>query len=145
MNYDLPIKVTVWTDENTVQRVALAPASTFSYHIHGPHLTLDSYFESYLKGENPPLPPLNLAPLTPFLKKVLYALATIPFGKSATYGELAAQIGSPRAARAVGGALGRNPFPLLLPCHRILAQGGIGGFSAGPNLKEKLLEYESLF
>jgi len=144
MRQQLNIKVTVWT-KKAVERVTLSLADSFSYEIHGPSLTLDSFFEAYLNGENPPLPPLNLEPLTPFTKSVLEALKTIPFGESCTYGELAAQIGTPRGARAVGGALGRNPFPLLLPCHRVLAQRRIGGFSAGKDLKPLLLNYEYLF
>ena len=59
---------------------------------------------------------------------VLRALARVPHGATATYGEIAAAIGSPRAARAVGGALGRNPFPVLLPCHRVVSAAGIGGY-----------------
>ena len=60
-----------------------------------------------------------------------------------SYGALAQRIGAPLAARAVGGALGRNPLPLVVPCHRVLQQdGGLGGFSAGPALKRRLLELE---
>ncbi|MEY4667070.1 MAG: methylated-DNA--protein-cysteine methyltransferase [Chloroflexota bacterium] len=68
---------------------------------------------------------------TPFERSVLRALATIPAGATATYGELAAAIGAPRAARAVGSALGRNRVPVLLPCHRVLAAAGIGGYGSG--------------
>ncbi len=139
------ILVSIWTTERAVERVTLSKSNTFSYQIKGPHLDLNTFFESYRNGHEAPLPPLNFDPLTPFTKRVLEALTTIPFGKTLTYGELATQIGSPNGARAVGGALGRNPFPLLLPCHRILASNGIGGFSAGEGLKPLLLKHEFLF
>ena len=62
-------------------------------------------------------------------RRVLEAVAMIPWGRTASYGEIARQVGSPRAARAVGGAVGRNPVSLLIPCHRVIASdGGIGGY-----------------
>ena len=70
----------------------------------------------------------DLSDCTPFERSVLTALAKVRHGSSVSYGELAAVIGSPRAARAVGGALGKNPIPLLLPCHRVLSASGIGGY-----------------
>lgn len=88
---------------------------------------------------------VDLSSMTDFQRKVLHACADIDYGKVATYGELARMIGKPRAARAVGAALGRNPFPLVIPCHRIIASDGrLCGFSAeqGVNLKKRLLELE---
>ncbi len=82
---------------------------------------------------------------TIFQKKVWQAARSVKYGQVRTYGWLAARIGRPRAMRAVGAALGRNPFPILVPCHRILRRdGGLGGFSAtgGLALKEKLLQLE---
>ena len=70
----------------------------------------------------------DLRGLSDFDAAVLGALARVARGTTATYGEIAAAIGSPRAARAVGGALGRNPIPVLLPCHRVVAAAGIGGY-----------------
>ena len=62
-------------------------------------------------------------------RRVLEAVAMIPWGRTASYGEIARQVGAPRAARAVGGAVGRNPVSLLIPCHRVIAaDGGIGGY-----------------
>ena len=62
-------------------------------------------------------------------RRVLDAVATVPWGRTASYGEIARRIGAPRAARAVGGALGRNPIGLLIPCHRVIAaDGSIGGY-----------------
>jgi len=73
----------------------------------------------------------DLADCTPFERRVLMALAKVRNGSVMRYGELAAAIGSPRAARAVGGALGKNPIPLLLPCHRVVSAHGIGGYGGG--------------
>lgn len=85
--------------------------------------------------------------LTPFQHKVLKKAMKIPYGTVTTYGVLAQKIGSPRGSRAVGNALSNNPFPLLIPCHRIVrSDGKIGGFSAGggKKLKEKLLRMEQV-
>lgn len=83
--------------------------------------------------------PLDLGPVPEFQRRV-YALArTIPPGQTLTYGELAARLGEPGAARSVGQALGRNPFAPIVPCHRVLAAGGrSGGFSAGGGVATKL-------
>ncbi len=82
---------------------------------------------------------------TAFQKKVWKALLGIPYGKSMSYGELAKQIGKPGAARAVGQAAKRNPVPLIIPCHRLLASGGkIGGFAGGPEEKKRLLRHEGI-
>jgi methylated-DNA-[protein]-cysteine S-methyltransferase len=83
--------------------------------------------------------------LTSFQREVLDACSRIPHGKTLSYAELAAWIGRPRAARAVGTALARNPLPLLIPCHRVVASNHkLGGFSAegGVGLKRKLLALE---
>ena len=73
----------------------------------------------------------DLSDCTLFERNVLTALAKVRHGSTVTYGELAAAVASPRAARAVGGALGKNPIPLLLPCHRVLSASGIGGYGGG--------------
>jgi O-6-methylguanine DNA methyltransferase len=88
---------------------------------------------------------LDTFPLTPFERKVLLATAAIPPGSTSTYAALAAQVGSPRAVRAVGNALARNPLPWLIPCHRVLrSDGGIGGYRFGSSLKQALLEQEGV-
>jgi O-6-methylguanine DNA methyltransferase len=74
---------------------------------------------------------VDLSWATAFEQRVFRALASVRFGATVTYGELAAASGSPRAARAVGGALGKNRVPVLIPCHRVLASNGIGGFGGG--------------
>ena len=70
----------------------------------------------------------DLSGSTEFERKVFAALAKVRRGRVVSYGELAAAAGSPRAARAVGSALGKNPIPILLPCHRVVASNGIGGY-----------------
>jgi methylated-DNA-[protein]-cysteine S-methyltransferase len=81
----------------------------------------------------------------PFQEAVLHELARVPFGEVATYGELARRIGRPRAARAVGGALNRNPIPIVLPCHRVVgASGALVGYAGGVDRKRLLLELEGV-
>lgn len=78
-----------------------------------------------------------------FPRQVLEAATRIPYGKIATYGQLAAAAGSPRAARATGRVLASNPVPILVPCHRVVpAAGGIGGYAGGPDMKIRLLQLE---
>ena len=80
---------------------------------------------------------------TPFQKKVWSALLTIPFGETRSYGEIARQIGSPAAVRAVGAANGRNPLSIVAPCHRVLGAGGqLTGFAGGLEVKARLLALE---
>lgn len=85
-------------------------------------------------------------PLAPggsdFQRQVWAALLRIPWGETRTYGELARRLGREGAARAVGTANGANPLPLLIPCHRVVAASGLGGYSGGLALKRRLLEIE---
>jgi len=83
--------------------------------------------------------------LTPFGRRVQRACRRIAYGKTVTYGELAEEVGAPRAARAVGSQMAGNRFPLIVPCHRVVAAGGgLGGYSApqGLKMKERLLAME---
>ncbi|MBK7645215.1 MAG: methylated-DNA--[protein]-cysteine S-methyltransferase [Planctomycetes bacterium] len=79
---------------------------------------------------------------TQFELRVWEALRAIPWGRTRTYGELAAAIGASGAARAVGGANGRNPVPIVVPCHRVVSGTGLGGFSGGLDVKQRLLALE---
>ena len=79
---------------------------------------------------------------TAFEKKVLRRVAAIPYGRTMTYGQVAAAVGRPGAARAVGGVMARNRLPLVVPCHRVVAVRGLGGYAGGLKLKEKLLRLE---
>ena len=80
---------------------------------------------------------------TAFMRQVWAQLQAIPYGITRTYGEVAALCGSPRAARAVGGACNRNPIAVLIPCHRVIgSNGALTGFAAGLNTKDTLLRLE---
>ena len=88
---------------------------------------------------------LNLAKLTKFPARVLKQTCKIPQGKVATYSGIAVKIGSPGAARAVGTALANNPFPLIIPCHRVVrSDGSLGGFGGGIKMKKELLNKEGV-
>ncbi len=78
-----------------------------------------------------------------FYRRVLRATARVPFGEVITYGEAADRAGNPRASRAAGTALGSNPIPIVVPCHRVIRAGGaIGNYGGGPQMKRFLLELE---
>ncbi len=90
--------------------------------------------------------PLDDRGLTPFASRVYTRLREVPFGHVTSYGELAARAGAKGAARAVGGALHRNPWLLVVPCHRVVGRGNIGGFSGlgGRSTKRRLLALEGI-
>jgi len=98
----------------------------------------------YFKGERVDFPfPLDLKGYTKFQKDVWKATRNIPYGELRNYGWVASQIGKPKSARAVGQALGANPIPIIIPCHRVVASdGSLHGFTGGLELKEKLIALE---
>ena len=99
---------------------------------------LDNYFNGSLRSFDLPLAPAG----SPLQKDVCAEMLTIPFGETRTYGDLAKTLVKP--AQAIGQACGHNPIPILIPCHRILASSGLGGFSGGTGLETKvwLLKHE---
>jgi methylated-DNA-[protein]-cysteine S-methyltransferase len=101
-------------------------------------------FQSYFNGIRVDFPDkLDLSGATPFQRRVWQAARLIPYGETRSYAWVAGQTGKPQAARATGQALGRNPLPVIIPCHRVLAaDGGLGGFSGGLEMKRTLLELE---
>jgi methylated-DNA-[protein]-cysteine S-methyltransferase len=104
---------------------------------------LDDYFHG--RRRNFELP-LAMDTLTPFTTRVLRTLAQVKYGSTLTYGELAALAGFPSAARAVGRAMATNPFPIIIPCHRVLGAGGkMTGYSGGEGIatKQWLLRFEA--
>ncbi|VVB87050.1 Methylated-DNA--protein-cysteine methyltransferase [uncultured archaeon] len=98
--------------------------------------------EEYFRGERFEFScDVDLSGLSDFTRRVLEETRKIKYGTTITYSELARRIKS-SAVRAVGGALGRNPVPIIIPCHRVVAKNGIGGYSSGVDVKIKLLELE---
>lgn len=98
----------------------------------------------YLRGERDRFDlPVDLSAVSEFDRKVLEAARRLSFGQVVPYAELARRIGRPKAARAVGGALGRNPVAIVVPCHRVVRKdGGLGGYGGGVEWKERLLAIE---
>jgi O-6-methylguanine DNA methyltransferase len=108
-------------------------------------LTTDALKKILAGDDARKLPPLDWTGKTDFQKSVWRVMLKIPAGKTKSYGEVAAEIKNPKAVRAVGGACGANPIPVLVPCHRILAANKkIGGFSGGLEWKKKLLANEGV-
>ena len=105
-----------------------------------------TYILAYLTGSVPlPKVPLDLRKGTPFDRNVWGQIATIAFGESRSYGQIAANAQSTRASRAVGRACGRNPVPILIPCHRVVGSGGkLGGYSGGLHIKRAILDLEGI-
>jgi O-6-methylguanine DNA methyltransferase len=114
--------------------------------VRGWHRLTEAALKSALAdGRAKKLPPLDWTGKTEFQKSVWREMLKIVPGKTRSYGEIAAQIGRPKAVRAVGGACGANPIPVLVPCHRILAANRkIGGFSGGLDWKFRLLKLEGV-
>ncbi len=105
--------------------------------------SLLQWFANYAKGMHIPFP-AQFPPTSPFRAAVLQAIAAIPFGQTASYGDIARAIGKPKAVRAVGTACGANPLTLFIPCHRVIASdGSIGGFSLDLEIKRRLLAFEA--
>jgi methylated-DNA-[protein]-cysteine S-methyltransferase len=118
-------------------RVLLAPAK-----LDRVRRELDEYFAGTRQDFDLAL---DLTLARPFARRILAATARIPFGSTSTYGAVAAEAGSPGAARAAGGALGSNPIPIVVPCHRVLARNGtLHGYTGGLHRKQQLLELEGV-
>jgi methylated-DNA-[protein]-cysteine S-methyltransferase len=116
-------------------RVLAAPRA-----LDEPRRELDQYFEGRRHDFDVPL---DLRLMTDFGRRVLTATAAIPYGSVSTYREVATAAGSPRGSRAAGNALGSNPLPIVLPCHRVLhSGGGLGGYTGGLDRKRLLLGIE---
>lgn len=105
------------------------------------HQQLRSYLAGELKDFSLPLAPAG----TVFMKQVWAALCEIPYGKTASYKEIAVKVGSPKAARAVGLANNRNPIAIFIPCHRVIgSDGSLTGYAGGLDLKKRLLDLERM-
>jgi methylated-DNA-[protein]-cysteine S-methyltransferase len=116
-------------------RVLAAPAK-----LDEPRRELDEYFRGRRREFDLRL---DWRLMTSFTRRVLQATAAIPYGGVSTYKAVATEAGSPRGSRAAGNALGSNPIPIVIPCHRVLhADGGLGGYTGGLDRKRKLLAIE---
>ncbi len=109
----------------------------------GYFLSLRRWLADYFAGSNRPVD-LPLVPEgTPFQRRVWERLRSIPYGETCTYGEIARELGKAKSAQAVGGAVGRNPLMLLIPCHRVIgSDGSLTGYAGGIERKKALLERE---
>ena len=143
---DTPLGIITLTEESgaltaldfTPDSVPLPPTSPL---LQSACLQLEEYFSGSRKAFSLPLSPKGTA----FQQRVWQGLLTIPYGESITYAQLAQIIGNPAACRAVGGANGKNPLPILIPCHRVIAAGGrLGGYSCGLERKILLLNLEKI-
>ena len=155
MNYDYletPIgTVLIAGDTEAVRRIAfprrgkpVRPERGWERSARGPVgeaiRQLREYFAGRCTGFDLPLAPEG----TPFQRTVWRQLQEIPYGATISYGELARRVGNPKASRAVGSANGRNPIPIVIPCHRVIAADGtLGGFGGGLPVKRALLELEA--
>jgi O-6-methylguanine DNA methyltransferase len=107
---------------------------------------LETQLEGYFKGKrHHPAVPVDFLTGTPFQQEVCQELCRIAYGATRTYGEVAEAVGRPRAFRAVAQACGRNPVPIVVPCHRVVARDGLGGYSSGLEIKKALLRLEGAF
>ena len=130
------------TPDQRYNRIPVLHSSMNDHRVWALHAVLEPYFAGVRQDFSQI--PLDLSSGTHFQSMVWHALRDIPWGETITYGELARRIGMPGAARAVGQAVGANPIPILLPCHRVRAASGLGGFSAGIEWKKELLSVEGV-
>jgi methylated-DNA-[protein]-cysteine S-methyltransferase len=131
-----------WFNDNKIK-------INFNFNAYGGEIDLSEYLhdlQEYLSGEIIDFNKYetDLSSLTGFTQTVLFETLKIHYGKTITYGELADCIGKPNAARAVGQALSKNPYPIIIPCHRVVGKNKIGGwFNTRTELKKKLLMLEA--
>ncbi len=149
----VPLSIKVITCQGAIDDVTLA----FSHdenmwcEIYGREIypnqedTILTWFQSF--ADKKPISTqnlrLNFEPLPPFTASALKAISAVPFGGTETYSGIAAAINNPKAVRAIGGACHHNPFPLIIPCHRIVSKQDIGGFAYSLKMKQLLLDFEN--
>lgn len=149
--YDSPIGIlTITASEKGITRIDFDTKEAVSEEVPGPEAAeaiitkTKSEFDEYFAGTRTKFDvPLDFEAGTEFQLDVWNELITIPFGKTATYSQVAKAVGRPKACRAVGGANNKNPIPILVPCHRVIgASGKPVGFAGGIDKKMVLLELE---
>jgi len=146
-----PIIAKVRVALEAIESVTLCPnqQQELLCQLQGEHISesvecwVEAWFSAYVTGTLWLAEiPLRWLALPTFTLSVLNVLKTVPYGHTVTYKELAIMAGNQHAYRAVGSACRRNPFPLLIPCHRVIASKGLGGFSCGLQVKKSLLAHE---
>ncbi|MGH8047469.1 MAG: methylated-DNA--[protein]-cysteine S-methyltransferase [Chthoniobacterales bacterium] len=138
---DRGLAAILWENDNP-ERVRLAPLAEDKNHpvLLETERQLGDYFAGKREKFSLKFDPVG----TEFQKDVWSALSTIPFGETRSYAQIAAQIGRPKAVRAVGAANGKNPISIIVPCHRVIGSNGtLTGFAGGLQIKAALLELES--
>jgi methylated-DNA-[protein]-cysteine S-methyltransferase len=128
---------------NILKKICFRKPDEFLKKGPAPALILQELRDYFKSGRDDFTQKIAFGKGTDFEKKVWLALREIPYGETRTYKWLAEKIGNPGAFRAVGQALGRNPLPIILPCHRVIeSDGSLGGYSAGADIKRRLLDME---
>ena len=133
------------TDGDVLTRCVFTTEAPGGLHPGAPRVISDTIRQltEYFAGERRTFDLPLAGAATPFQQRLREALSSVPFGQTITYGNLASLMDSPKAIRAVGRALGANPFHIIVPCHRVVGATTIGGYAAGTMIKESLLEHES--
>lgn len=122
----------------------LSPEGFVCYSEENLSASLLEWLHAYAHKKPLPFPESLFLPFPSFTQKALRTLQQVPFGTFYSYGDFARTIGHPKAARAIGQACHKNPFPFLIPCHRIIgAHGALGGFSINKEIKKVLINYET--
>lgn len=129
-------------NSGVIKKVNLSLSDAF--YLEGTHPALLDWLLQYAQKKEPTtVVPLYLEETRSFSNRVLKQLKQISFGSKASYQSLSESLGNPKGARAVGNACASNPFPLFIPCHRVLQKNGkLGGFSCGLEIKKRLLLFE---
>ena len=133
-----------WLRTGSAKRSRRAQKRVFQHPARHWKAATENELRAYLDGKLRIFTtPYDLRGLSPFTRAVLRAAAKIPYGEVRSYRWIAERLGMPEAARAVGNALGRNPIPIIIPCHRVVrADGSVGGYALGPAWKKRLLKLE---
>lgn len=142
-----PILATFQVENSRIFRIHLSSHTSFSCSIIGKGITQEilDWMGNYSRKKSLPSLPLNFASFTSFTSQGLRAIASIPFGSTQSYRTIASCLGNPKASRAVGNVCKYNPYPLVIPCHRVVtSQGGLGGFAYGLKMKKELLLFEGI-
>ncbi len=154
-NYDSPLgKITLCSDGTNLVGAWLDGQKYFAATVKDMHTNdtlplftdVKDWLDRYFAGEKPDISELPLAPAgNEFRQAVWKILCEIPYGQTTTYGEIAKQLGKPKSAQAVGGAVGHNPISIIIPCHRVVGKNGsLTGYAGGIDKKIKLLEHEEI-